>query len=104
MKRAVCHPLTWFATTLAIVAILGVSGLRRGSQLEGYVFGYIAAVWVGRDSVRTRRLWPTDLTMIFYPFMLPAYLIASRGWKGVVIGIAMIGSFAFVEWLAHRFS
>lgn len=62
---------------------------------ERLLLGFIAACWISRDAQADRYEWPQDYTLIFYPIVLPAYLIHTRKWRGAAWLVVVVAAYGF---------
>jgi hypothetical protein len=102
---AISSKLTSVTTFLYLFLIVTqlISGVYLASGRETpptfaavYVFGFLWMIgwWLRDDSKRREIRWVYDIGFFLYlawPFVLPYYLLKSRGLKGILAVLAFIG-------------
>lgn len=100
-------PVVWFLFSLVVLLVRDVLLWNTGSmagesarKMEGFLYGYIFACWLSRDSAKRGHLFPTDISVQFYYIFVPVYLFETRKWKGflyiggfllLLVGYAFLG-------------
>jgi hypothetical protein len=90
---------------LFLIIAQGVRGAYLGRNAEPppaftllYALGLLWAVgwWLRRDSVKRGIGWVFDMGLFLYiawPFVMPYYLLKTRGAKGLLVILAFIGAY-----------
>ena len=99
---------------VALLVLAAVSGVRLatlpessdndpGALLLAVATALICAIWCSLDArVVGKRAPPVLLAFVFLvlPIALPIYFLWSRGWRGIVSGIAFVAVFLCVMYAA----
>jgi hypothetical protein len=67
---------------------------EESSRLYLLLFGLFLTWWVRIDRLERRFVVPFEFDVLVWcawPFMVPYYLYRTRGWKGILLGIAIWG-------------
>jgi hypothetical protein len=90
---------------LFLIITQGVKGVYLGRDAEPppaftllYAFGLLWVVgwWMRRDSIKRGIGWVFDMGLFLYiawPFVMPYYLLKTRGAKGLLVILAFIGAY-----------
>ncbi len=77
----------------SILGYLGYDPMPESQSLMGWCFSLTLALWCLDDAKRQRFHRPYEFgAFIFFlwPFVLPAYLIRTRGWRGSLLFVAIL--------------
>ncbi|QEG33307.1 hypothetical protein [Bythopirellula goksoeyrii] len=104
MRQLIFHPLTPLVLFSISLAVLLITYLIAGSipspEFEVIVtfdWGLLLALWIVADARRRTGIPCYDFGFICYlslPFAIPWYCFWSRGWRGALTLILLVGLFA----------
>ena len=84
------NPMAWFFAVYAVIVGIEVALWQVGSvagwaaqQTQALVLYYILAVWILRDSAKRLPGFPSDWGLFLPVIIVPAYVLTSRGFRGI---------------------
>jgi hypothetical protein len=102
MRKLLGHPLTpllLFSVALTALMIAYVIGGAAPSEafdiFVSWVWSILAALWVVADARRRDTIPCYDFGLfcyLFFPVVVPGYCFWSRGWRGLLMLIVILGT------------